>query len=374
MERVTSLEDLPLRTNLQGLTPYGAPQLHVPVALNVNENTHPIPDAVARDILASLAEAIHSVNRYPDREFTALREALVLYLGAGLTADNIWAANGSNEVLQQVLQAFGGPGRTLLGFAPTYSMYSILASGTDTTWIPGARDADFELSPVTAVSEVTRTNPNIVFLCSPNNPTGTPLSLDTIAAVYDATDGIVVVDEAYAEFAPAGTPSAVTLLPGRERLLVSRTMSKAFAFAGVRVGYLAADPAVTDALRLVRLPYHLSALTQAAANAALAHSAEMLAMVDDIRGQRDRLVVELARLGYSPHRSWSNFVLFGGVADPRETFEALLAEGILIRDVGIAGHLRVTAGTEDETSQFLEALERLGRAGTPGQTDSARGE
>ena len=374
MERVTRLEDLPLRTNLQGLTPYGAPQLHVPVALNVNENTHPIPDAVARDILASLAEAIHSVNRYPDREFTALREALAGYLGEGLTADNIWAANGSNEVLQQVLQAFGGPGRTLLGFAPTYSMYSILASGTDTTWIPGARDADFELSPVTAVSEVTRTNPDIVFLCSPNNPTGTPLSLDTIAAVYDATDGIVVVDEAYAEFAPAGTPSAVTLLPGRERLLVSRTMSKAFAFAGVRVGYLAADPAVTDALRLVRLPYHLSALTQAAANAALAHSAEMLAMVDDIRGQRDRLVVELARLGYSPHRSWSNFVLFGGVADPRETFEALLAEGILIRDVGIAGHLRVTAGTENETSQFLEALGRLGRAGTSGQTDSARGE
>ncbi|WP_104127231.1 histidinol-phosphate transaminase [Cryobacterium sp. Y57] len=374
MERVTSLEDLPLRTNLQGLTPYGAPQLHVPVALNVNENTHPIPDAVAQDILASLAEAIHSVNRYPDREFTALREALALYLGAGLTADNIWAANGSNEVLQQVLQAFGGPGRTLLGFAPTYSMYSILASGTDTTWIPGARDADFELSPVTAVSEVTRINPNIVFLCSPNNPTGTPLSLDTIAAVYDATDGIVVVDEAYAEFAPAGTPSAVTLLPGRERLLVSRTMSKAFAFAGARVGYLAADPAVTDALRLVRLPYHLSALTQAAANAALAHSAEMLAMVDDIRGQRDRLVVELARLGYSPHRSWSNFVLFGGVADPRETFEALLAEGILIRDVGIAGHLRVTAGSENETSQFLEALGRLGRAGTSGQTDSARGE
>ncbi|TFD66237.1 histidinol-phosphate transaminase [Cryobacterium sp. Hb1] len=374
MERVTSLEDLPLRTNLQGLTPYGAPQLHVPVALNVNENTHPIPDAVARDILANLAEAIHSVNRYPDREFTALREALALYLGEGLTADNIWAANGSNEVLQQVLQAFGGPGRTLLGFAPTYSMYSILASGTDTTWIPGARDADYELSPATAVSEITRIKPDIVFLCSPNNPTGTPLSLETIAAVYDATDGIVVVDEAYAEFAPAGTPSAVTLLPGRERLLVSRTMSKAFAFAGARVGYLAADPAVTDALRLVRLPYHLSALTQAAANAALAHSAEMLAMVDDIRGQRDRLVDELARLGYSPHRSWSNFVLFGGVADPRETFEALLAEGILIRDVGIAGHLRVTAGTENETSQFLEALGRLGRAGTPGQTDSARGE
>jgi histidinol-phosphate aminotransferase len=374
MESVTSLEDLPLRTNLHGQKPYGAPQLHVPVALNVNENTHPIPEAVTLDILASLAKAIRSVNRYPDREFTALREALARYLGQGLTPENIWAANGSNEVLQQVLQAFGGPGRSLLGFVPTYSMYPILAAGTDTTWIAGTRDAEYELSPATAVSEISRTNPDIVFLCSPNNPTGTPLSLETIAAAYDATGGIVVVDEAYAEFAPDGTPSALTLLPGRERLLVSRTMSKAFAFAGARVGYLAADPTVTDALRLVRLPYHLSALTQAAANAALAHSAEMLAMVDDIRGQRDRLVLELGRLGYIPHRSWSNFVLFGGVADPKQTFEALLAEGILIRDVGIEGHLRVTAGTEQETSLFLEALARLGRTHAPGQTEAVPAE
>lgn len=371
---VTSLEELPLRANLQGQIPYGAPQLHVPVALNVNENTHPVPDAVVADILVGLGEALRLVNRYPDREFTALREALARYLGEGLTAGNIWAANGSNEVLQQVLQAFGGPGRSLLGFVPTYSMYSILASGTDTTWIAGARDADYELSPATAVSEVVRTNPDVIFLCSPNNPTGTPLSLETIAAVYNATEGIVVVDEAYAEFAPLGTPNALTLLPGRPRLIVSRTMSKAFAFAGARVGYLAADPAVTDALRLVRLPYHLSALTQAAANAALAHSDDMLAMVDDIRGQRDRLLVELDRLGYAPLRSWSNFVLFGGVAEPSKTFTALLAEGILIRDVGIAGHLRVSAGTESETSVFLAALASLGPSHRAGQTETARAE
>ena len=356
---MTSLDDLPLRANLRGQIPYGAPQLHVPVALNVNENTHPIPPAVAADIAAALADAILTVNRYPDREFSRLREDLAGYLGHGLTRDNIWAANGSNEVLQQVLQAFGGPGRSLLGYAPTYSMYSILASGTDTRWIAGGRDADYELSPQTAARWVHETSPDIVFLCSPNNPTGTPLSLETIAAVYDATDGIVVVDEAYAEFAPAGTDSALSLLPGRERLLVSRTMSKAFAFAGVRLGYLAADAAVTDALRLVRLPYHLSALTQAAAVAALAHTDEMLAMVDDIRVQRDRLVTELTALGFSPLRSGSNFVLFGGVVDPHATFEALLAEGILIRDVGIPGHLRVSAGTETETSAFLEAIARL---------------
>ena len=358
---MTSLDDLPLRDDLRGLTPYGAPQLRVPIALNVNENTHPIPEPVAQDIIASLAQAILTINRYPDREFTELRDRLSSYLGHGLTRENIWAANGSNEVLQQVLQAFGGPGRSVLGFAPTYSMYSILAAGTGTRWIAGERDADYELSPATAVAWTLHATPDIVFLCAPNNPTGTPLSLETIAAVYDATDGIVVVDEAYAEFAPVGEPNALRLLPGRARLLVSRTMSKAFAFAGARVGYLAADPAVTDALRLVRLPYHLSALTQAAAHAALAHTREMLAMVDDIRGQRERLVTELAMLGYTPHRSSSNFVLFGGVDDPPATFDALLAEGILIRDVGIPGHLRVTAGTEAETTTFLDALARLGQ-------------
>ncbi|MFZ4841090.1 histidinol-phosphate transaminase [Mycetocola saprophilus] len=356
---MTTLDDLPLRDNLRGQTPYGAPQLNVPVALNVNENTHRIPEAVAHDIVARIAETVIGLNRYPDREFTGLRERLARYLGHGLTAENIWAANGSNEVLQHVLSAFAGPGRTLLGFAPTYSMYSLLAAGGDTTWIPGVRDDEYELSAETAVAQVREHQPNVVFLCSPNNPTGTPIDLETIAAIYDATDGVVVVDEAYAEFAPEGTESALSLLPGRPRLLISRTMSKAFAFAGARVGYLAADPAAIDALRLVRLPYHLSALTQAAAEAALDHTAEMLAMVDDIRGQRDRIVARLTELGYTPHRTHSNFVLFGGVEDPQALFTALLERGILIRDVGIPGHLRVSAGTESETTAFLEALSAL---------------
>jgi len=199
-------------------------------------------------------------------------------------------------------------------------------------------------------------DPDLVLLCAPNNPTGTPLSLETIAAVADAARGIVVVDEAYIEFADPGTPSALTLLEGRPRLLVSRTMSKAFAFAGARVGYLAADPAVVDALRLVRLPYHLSALTQAAALGALAHSDEMLAMVGEIRAQRERISTELARLGFHPYRSGSNFVLFGGVDDPHAVFQALLDRGILIREIGLPGCLRVTAGTEAETSAFLEAI------------------
>jgi histidinol-phosphate aminotransferase len=358
---VVSLNDLPIRDDLRGLTPYGAPQKDVRVRLNVNENTHPIPEAVATDIVTALAAAVLSVNRYPDREFTELRDSLAGYLGNSLTRDNIWAANGSNEVLQQILQAFGGPGRSVLGFPPTYSMHSIIAAGTGTRWIAGERDVDYEISPQTAVRWIETTTPDLVFLCSPNNPTGTPLPLETIAAAYDATDGIVVVDEAYAEFAPAGVPTALSLLEGRERLIVCRTMSKAFAFAGARLGYLAADPAIADALRLVRLPYHLSALTQAAAIAALAHSAEMLRMVDDIKGQRDRLLEELPKLGYPVLPSWSNFVLFGGVAHPHAVFEALLEQDVIIRDIGIPNHLRVTAGTRTETSAFLAALRTIGR-------------
>jgi histidinol-phosphate aminotransferase len=356
---VTSLDDLPIRDDLRGKSPYGAPQKHVRIELNVNENTHPIPEPVARDIIESLARAILTINRYPDREFSQLRDSLAGYLGHGLTRDNIWAANGSNEILQQIMQAFGGPGRSVLGFPPTYSMHSIIASGTGTTWLSADRDAGFEISPRTAVDAIRAHNPDMVIFCSPNNPTGTPLSLETIEAAYDATDKIVIVDEAYAEFAPEGTASALTLLPGRPRLIVSRTMSKAFAFAGARLGYLAADPSVADALRLVRLPYHLSSLTQAAAVAALEHAAEMLAMVDDIARERDRIVERLTELGYHPWPTWSNFVLFGGVDDPTAVFEALLEQGIIIRDLGIPGHLRVSAGTRAETSAFLDALAAL---------------
>ncbi|MDH2444984.1 histidinol-phosphate transaminase [Amnibacterium sp. CER49] len=359
---MTNLADLPLRPDLVGRSPYGAPQLSVPVALNVNENTHPVPPEVADDILRRVGAALTEVNRYPDREFTALREALAGYLGHGLGAESIWAANGSNEVIQHVLQAFGGPGRRVLGFPPTYSMHAIIAASTATEWVPAERDDDFRISPETAVAAIERTDPDLVFLCAPNNPTGTPVGLDTIAAAYDATDGIVFVDEAYGEFMPDDAPSALTLLPGRPRLIVSRTMSKAFAFAGARVGYLAADPAVADALRLVRLPYHLSALTQAAALGALAHAPTMLGMVDDIREQRDRMAAGIEGFGYRVWPSWTNFLLFGGVADPKGLWRALLERGVLIRDLAIPGTLRVSAGTPAETDAFLDALAAVSAA------------
>lgn len=360
---MTNLDDLPIRADLKGQKPYGAPQLKVPVALNVNENTHRIPEEVAVDIIARLAEAVLEINRYPDREFFKLRSALAKYLDTSLTAENIWAANGSNEVLQQIFQAFGGPGRKSLGFAPTYSMYQLIAQGTGTEYISAPRQDRFELSPEFISENILKHKPNIVMLCSPNNPTGTPLSLSCIEAAYEAvtvaSGGIVVVDEAYAEFGGSTEASAISLLNSRERLLVSRTMSKAFAFAGARVGYLAADPAVVDALRLVRLPYHLSAFTQAAAEAALAHADRMLATVDDIKFQRDRISIELKEIGLDPYRSDANFVLFGGLENSQSVFEALLEKGVLIRDVGIEGTLRVTAGTEVETTTFLNALREV---------------
>jgi histidinol-phosphate aminotransferase len=300
-----------------------------------------------------------TINRYPDREFVELRDALAKYLGHDLSREQIWAANGSNEVIQQILQAFGGPGRKALGFAPTYSMYRIISDGTDTDYVDAGRDDRYELSVDTAMAAIKKQNPDIILLCSPNNPTGTPLSLEVIEAIYSATKGVVVVDEAYAEFAHPDTPSAITLLEGRERLMVSRTMSKAFAFAGARVGYLAADPAVIDALRLVRLPYHLSAFTQAAALAALAHSELMLSAVADIRVQRDRIVAELVEMGLDPYPSDSNFVLFGGLQSPKDVWQQLLDSGVLVRDVGIEGTLRVTAGTEAETTQFLDTLREV---------------
>lgn len=356
------LSQLPLRENLRGLSPYGAPQIDVPIQLNVNENTHPLPQTVVDAIAEEVSKAAATLNRYPDREFVELRELLAGYLGHDLDRENIWAANGSNEILQQILQAFGGPGRSVMSFGPTYSMYPLLASGTDTEYIAGKRADDFTLSAESAAAQVREHAPNIVFLCSPNNPTGTALGLDVIEAVYEAaseTKAMVIVDEAYAEFSLANTKSALSLLAGRQRLIVSRTMSKAFGLAGARVGYLAAAPEVTDAIRLVRLPYHLSAVTQATAIAALKNVDLLLAQVEEIKTQRDRIVSTLTELGLKPSVSDSNFVFFGGLEDPHAIWQGLLDAGIIIRDNGIAGTLRVTAGTEAETTAFLERLTEL---------------
>jgi len=354
---VTNLEDLPIRDDLRGIKPYGAPQLDVPVSLNVNENTYGIPEPVALSIVEHLSQAVLGLNRYPDREFLNLRSELAHFLGQDLNQSHIWAANGSNEILQQLFLAFGGPGRTALSFGPTYSMYPNIARLTLTDYREVDRAEGFELREDQVVQQIREHDPDIVIICAPNNPTGTPASQELIAAAYEATSGILIVDEAYAEFSSAA--GAVPMLEGRERLVVSRTMSKAFAFAGARVGYMAADPSVVDAMRVVRLPYHLSALTQAAALAALQHSDLMLANVEQIKIQRDRIIEATRSWGLSPVPSDANFVLVGGFDDPEDVFQKLLATGVLIRNVGIPGSLRMTAGTEAETTKLLAELSLL---------------
>jgi histidinol-phosphate aminotransferase len=353
---MTRPQTLPLRADLAGLEPYGAPQLDVPVRLNTNENPYPPPAPVIRAIAAAAAQAAASLNRYPDRDAIALRADLAGYLGHGLTERHLWAANGSNEILQQLLQAFGGPGRTALGFEPSYAMHPLIAKTTGTEWLPGARDDDFRLEAGRAAALVRQVAPDVVFLTSPNNPTGTALPLAVIEAVCAAAPGMVVVDEAYAEFARDGTRSALTLLPGFGRLVVTRTMSKAFALAGARVGYLAATPAVVDALLLVRLPYHLSALTQAAARVALGHAPELLARVAELRAERDRTVAWLRGRDLDVAESDANFVLFGGLRDRHATWQGLLDAGVLVREVGPPGWLRVTIGTAEEMAAFRSAL------------------
>jgi histidinol-phosphate aminotransferase len=362
-----SLNDL-LRPDLRDRTAYGAPQLDVPVPLNTNENSYAVPQVVVDAIVSSVADVASGLNRYPDREFVRLREDLAAYLtrtsGVVVTAEQVWAGNGSNEVLLHILQAFGGADRIGLGFTPAYSMHPIITGTAGTRWVDGLRGVEgagpFDLDVTSAVEQVKEHQPNIVFLCSPNNPTGTALGLDIVEAIYDAAPrAIVVVDEAYAEFARAGTPSALTLLRGRDRLVVTRTMSKAFALAGGRLGYLAATAELTQALRLVRLPYHLSAPAQAVACAALEHADGLLATVEILKAQRDHIVADLAEMGLDPVPSDANFVLFGGLTDEQATWQALLDQGILVRDVGLAHYLRVTAGTPDETEAFLGAMRRL---------------
>lgn len=351
---MSSLDKLPIRSDLRGLEPYGAPQLDVPVQLNVNENTFGIPESVAISIVERIAKATLGLNRYPDREFLDLREALAQFLGNGLSKEQVWAANGSNEILQQFFTAFGGPDRRAISFGPTYSMYPNIARGTLTNYAELPRESGFGLSAEYLVSAIQSEKPDVVILCTPNNPTGNSISLDSIAAAYDAFEGMLVIDEAYQEF--SSRSSAISLLPGRERLVVSRTMSKAFAFAGARLGYMASDASVVDAMRIVRLPYHLSALTQAAALAAIEHSRELLANVEQIKAQRDRISSALGDFGLVAHPSDANFVLVSGIKNPEAIFEKLLERGVLIRNVGIPNSLRITAGTESETTKLLAEL------------------
>ena len=371
--------NLPLRPDLDGEAPYGAPEIDVPVRLNVNENPYPPSATVIESIATAVAQAAQGLNRYPERDFPRLRAALADYLeaesGAHLTPEQIWAANGSNEVMLHVLQAFGGPGRTCLTFTPTYSMYPEYARDTLTDYVTRPRREDFTLDVDAAVTAINELRPAVVILASPNNPTGTALPLEDIRRILEAARGhgpmlgagigsparasdcVVVIDEAYAEFRRPGVPSALELVgPANPHLAVTRTMSKAFGAAGLRLGYLAADSALVDALRVVRLPYHLSAVTQAAALAALSHREELMAQVASLRNERDAFVDWLRAQGLTAHDSDANFVLFGPFPDRDTVWRRLLDAGVLIRVVGPEGFLRASIGTPAEMERLRRAL------------------
>ena len=354
----------PIRADLVGVASYGAPQLDVPVRINVNENPFPLP----AEVVDAIADAVRAVgaglNRYPDREAVALREALADYLGreSGVRpeVDQVWAANGSNEVMNHLFLAFGGPGRLAITFDPTYSMYPEYARDTFTDYRAFPRNADFGVDVDEAERLIDELRPQLVLLTSPNNPTGTALpqaDLERLLVCARSAGAMVVVDEAYAEFRRVGTPTALALLDRHENLVVTRTMSKAFGLAGARVGYaVAADPRVVETLRVVRLPYHLSAVTQAVATAALDHAGALQAQVALIRDERDRLAEWLVAEGFTVAPSDANFILFGIFADRDAVWRCLLDRGVLIRQTGPAGWLRATVGTPEENGRLRDAL------------------
>ena len=354
---------LPLRESLRPMSPYGAPQVPAQASLNTNENPYSPSAALQKAITDAVAKVAADLNRYPDRDATALRTKLANYInelsGTKFSADNIWAANGSNEIIQSIFLAFAqGP---VLGFTPSYSMHPLIAKVTGAQWIDGKRNADFTLNSTDAIAEIQKHKPTLTFITTPNNPTGGAVTLDEIQKLADAcksVGGLLVVDEAYAEFSQE--KSAVTLIANNPHVIVIRTMSKAFAFAGARVGYLVSDVAVKDAMMIVRLPYHLSALTQAAAQVAIDHRAELLGGVATLIAARESVVKALGEMGLTTIASSANFVLFSGFKqEAPQLWAALLEKGVLIRDVGLSGYLRVTIGNEAENNLFLSALKEL---------------
>ncbi len=351
---------LPLRENLQGLSPYGAPQIENMTQLNTNENPYPPSPALIAAITDRLSQVALRLNRYPDRDASELRTGLAEFLnglsGSALNLENIWAANGSNEVIQSLFLAFGSKGA--IGFTPSYSMHPTIAKVTGTTWTDGLREEDFSIDIEKAQIQIKNVRPSLIFVTTPNNPTGTSARFQDLVDLAQAAalvGALLVVDEAYAEFSQ--DPSALKLLNHQPHVVVVRTMSKAFAFAGARVGYLAAHPEVVKAMLIVRLPYHLSAVTQAIALVALEHREESLATVAILIKSREAMVASLKVLGVEVVPSSANFLLFK-VPSPKIIWQSLLDQGVLIRDVGLSDYLRVSIGNEAENERFIAALKQ----------------
>ena len=354
---------LPLRQDLKPLSPYGAPQVPAEATLNTNENPYAPSPALAKAIADRTHKIALNLNRYPDRDAISLRKGLASFINnlssTSFDSDQVWAANGSNEIIQSLFMAFGD--RPALGFTPSYSMHPLIAKVIGVNWRDGGRRADFSLDLVKAKEEIAAVKPALTFITTPNNPTGTTVTLEEISQLADAAakvSGLLIVDEAYAEF--SNLPSAVTLIEKFPNLVVIRTMSKAFAFAGARLGYLIADPEVVSAMYLVRLPYHLSSLTQAAAEVALEFQSELLSTVSTLVQSRISVVAELEKMGLRVIPSQANFILFAGFSqEPAQLWRQLLDRGVLIRDVGLLAHLRMTIGNEAENQKFIAALKDI---------------
>ena len=358
------MTDLPIRADLRGRVPYGAPQIDVPVRLNTNEN----PFGPSEELVAAIANDIKAIapnlNRYPDRDAIELRRDLAKYISAEssvqVAGENIWAANGSNEVMLQLLQLFGGPGKKLVSFSPTYSMYEDYCRDTFTDFALVARNSDYDVDE-SVIDAALKFNPDILMLTSPNNPTGTLLAPEIIDYVISRFSGVLIIDEAYAEFRSAETPSAINKVLLNSRVIVTRTMSKAFSFAGARVGYAVAHPDVIQAVQLVRLPYHLSSVTQSVARTALRFSDELQGQVDLLRSERDAMAIWFADNGFEVLPSGANFLLFGTFSDRNQIWEELVSKGVLIRQAGPDGWLRVSIGTPEENQIFKKALLEVAR-------------
>jgi histidinol-phosphate aminotransferase len=345
----------PPRPGLRDVRPYEAPQLDVRARLNTNECPYPLPDGFRDDLAGAVRDL--GLNRYPDREAETLRERLAALHGH--TPEGTWVANGSNEVLVQLLQAYGGPGRRVAVFEPTYALHARLAWVTSSE-VAAVRMEEPWVLDTAHVTEAFSRDPDVVFVCSPNNPTGNAQPLDVVELAANSS-ALVVVDEAYVEF---GGRSAASLVPRYRNLVVVRTFSKAFALAGARIGYCLTSPDVVQDLRRVRLPYHLSAITQAAGLVALEHRDDALAILEAIRAERDRILGALPSLGVEAFPSDANFVLFRPPHAADRVWQGLLDRGVLVRDLSdqIPGCLRVTAGTPDEVDRFLAALEEVVRS------------
>lgn len=354
---MTDKPSLTVRAGLADVAAYVSPQQPARYRMNTNESPYAPPAELVTEVAAEIERI--ALNRYPDRDANDLYQAMSEHVG--WPREGLWIANGSNEVFMHLFLGFGGPGRSGMLFEPTYALHSLIPTIASTKVVRLERSDDFTIDLDAAVGAIKKERPEIVIVCSPNNPTGGCEPLPVVRALLAEAPGLVVVDEAYIEFAH-DDESARSLLEEHDNLVLVKTFSKAWRLAGVRIGYMLAQPALVTELARVRLPYHLSAPTQVVGRAALRHSTRTLELVRSIAEQRDRIALELQALGVLTYPSRANFVLFE-VDDPPQVWRELLDRDVLVRAYPdhprLRDCLRVTAGLPEETEAFVAAMREV---------------